>query len=464
MISMNLGTLAQIVGGQLRRADQTDRQFDGVCIDSRQIGSGQLFVAIKGQKVDGHRFVDSAFENGASAALVEVDSEYLATVAESCPLITVKDSYAAMVTLAKWYRDSIRATRIGITGSNGKTTTKEIAYTLLNAARRNVFRSPGNLNNLYGAPLAIFAMPADTEFAVLEMGVSVPGEMAKLADIVRPNIVVITNVGATHLEFLGSVEGVAREKLSLMNGADADTKLIVNADDTLLVRSAEQLNRPLITFAVNQKADVKAEEIIYRSDATTQVLIDGHRFNLNLFGGHQVYNLLAAYAIAKAAGVSLDSVDTESIHFTSSPLRGEFLVSHGVSFIVDCYNANPGSVQAGLSSFVTYKTNGRRIVILGDMLELGELSAEYHRQMGEQAADRGLDVAVFVGPLSQEAYKSAISAGRSSKSTFHYPDARSCARETAAMFAEGDIVYVKGSRGIGLETVVEPWRVPEGVR
>ena len=464
MISMNLGTLARIVGGELRRTDQADRQFDGVCIDSRQIGSGQLFVALKGQRVDGHRYVVSAFEHGASAAMVEADSDYTATVAESCPLIAVRDSYAAMIILAKWYRDSVSATRVGITGSNGKTTTKEIAYTLLNAARRNVFRSPGNLNNLYGAPLAIFAMPADTEFAVLEMGVSVPGEMAKLADIVRPNIVAITNVGATHLEFLGSIEGVVREKLSLMDGAGADTKLIVNADDPVLLRSAEKLNRQLITFAINQPANIRPEKITYRPDATSQVFIDGHCFNLNLFGAHQVYNLLTAYAIARAAGVSFDGVDTESIHFTSSPLRGEFLVSHGVSFIVDCYNANPGSVQAGLTSFVSYKTSGRRIVILGDMLELGESSAEYHRQMGIQAADRGSDVAVFVGTLSHEAYKSAMATGRSSKSTFHYPDARSCTRETAAMFQEGDIVYVKGSRGIGLETVVEPWRVPEGVR
>jgi UDP-N-acetylmuramoyl-tripeptide--D-alanyl-D-alanine ligase len=144
-------------------------------------------------------------------------------------------------------------------------------------------------------------------------------------------------------------------------------------------------------------------------------------------------------------------------------MRGELLNSHGVSFIVDCYNANPTSVESGLSSFVTYRTSGRRIVILGDMLELGENAAMYHRRMGEQTIDRRIDIAVFVGPLSRAAFDSSKQAGRSSNTTFHYPDARSCARETAAMFQDGDLVYVKGSRGIGLEIVVEPWRVPEGV-
>jgi UDP-N-acetylmuramoyl-tripeptide--D-alanyl-D-alanine ligase len=368
-----------------------------------------------------------------------------------------------MVRLAKAYRDSVPAVRIGITGSNGKTTTKEIAYTLISSVSPDAYRSSGNLNNLYGVPLALFAMPLETKFAVFEMGVSIPGEMSKLADIVRPQIVAITNVGATHLEFLGSVEGVAREKLSLIAASDQNAKLIVNADDSLLMREAGRLGREHITFGVNQPATYRAERVEYRSDGTTAVVIEGHRFTLSLFGSHQVYNLLAGYAIMRAAGLSVDHVDTGAIQFTSAPMRGEILHSHGVSFIVDCYNANPTSVESGISSFLRYKTTGRRIAILGDMLELGADASSYHRRMGELTAGSAISVAVFVGPLSKEAYNSALASGRPTADTFHFPDARSCARETAALFQEGDMVFVKGSRGIGLEVVVEPWRVAEEV-
>lgn len=463
MISMELSRLAELVGGSLVQGDHGHRRFAGVSIDSRSIGSGQLFIALRGQRTDGHEYLSQALERGASAVLVESTSANSRALPSSAPVISVPDTHEAMIRLAKAYRDSISAVRIGITGSNGKTTTKEITYTLISSVSPHAYRSPGNLNNLFGAPLAIFAMPQGTRFAVLEMGVSLPGEMSKLADIVKPQIVAITNVGATHLEFLGSVEGVAREKLQLIGASDRDAKLIVNADDPLLMKEASRLGRELITFAVNQPATYRAERVEYSPDGTTTVMIEGHRFRLSLFGSHQMYNLLAGYAIMRTAGLSLDRVDTGAILFTSAPMRGEILHSHGVSFIVDCYNANPASVESGISSFLRYKTAGRRIAILGDMLELGADASSYHRRMGELTASPALGVAVFVGPLSREAYVSALASGRAKADTFHFPDARSCARETAALFQEGDLVFVKGSRGIGLEVVIEPWRVAQEV-
>ena len=460
---MELGKLAEVVGGKLIHGDQGSRRFVGVSIDSRSIGSGQLFIALRGQRVDGHEYLAQALERGASAVLVESSSPRLPGIASSSSAISVPDTHAAMITLAKVYRDSVPAVRIGITGSNGKTTTKEITYTLISSVSPHAYRSFGNLNNLYGAPLALFAMPQDTKYAAIEMGVSIPGEMAKLADIVKPQIVAITNVGATHLEFLGSVEGVAREKLSLIAASDQNAKLIVNADDALLMKEAGRLGRELITFAVNQSATYRAERIEYQPDRTTTVVIEGHRFTLSLFGSHQTYNLLAGYAIMRQAGLTLENIDTEEILFTSAPMRGEILHSHGVSFIVDCYNANPTSVESGLSSFLRYKTTGRKIAILGDMLELGAEASSYHSRMGELTASPVIHIAVFVGPLSKEAHNAALASGRSNEDTFHFPDARSCARETAALFQEGDLIFVKGSRGIGLEAVVEPWRVAEEV-
>ena len=460
---MELSELAEITGGTLRRGDQGRRRFEGVSIDSRTIGSGQLFIALVGQRVDGHAYMAQALERGAAGVIAERSSTRLPDLSENAPVVVVENCHDAMMRLARKYRDSVSAKRVGITGSNGKTTTKEIAYTLINAVEPRTYRSPGNLNNLYGAPLALFAMPQDTKIAVLEMGVSIPGEMARLAEIARPHLVAITNVGATHLEFLGSIEGVAREKISLVTSSGPDTQLVVNGDDDTLMREVKRIGRDYVTFGVKNPSTYRADSINHEADGTTTVEIEGHRFRMALFGEHQVYNLLAGYAIFRTLGLSFAGIDTSNLVFKTAPMRGQLLNSHGVTFIVDCYNANPASVSSGLRSFQAHRAAGRRIVILGDMLELGTEAPRYHREMGQDAAKGAIEIVVFVGPLSRESYNAALKAGRSTSNTVHYPDSRSCARETAALFQVGDLVYVKGSRGIGLETVVEPWQVTEEV-
>ena len=461
MISMELSELAQITGGTLRNRDHSRRRFEGVSIDSRAIVSGHLFIALPGQRVDGHDYVTQALERGAIAAVVERGSSRLGAISADAPLILVEKSHDAMIRLAERYRDQVDARRVGITGSNGKTTTKEITYSLIRAVEENAYRSPGNLNNLYGAPLALFAMPGATKVAVLEMGVSLPGEMAKLAAIVKPHLVAITNVSATHLEFLGSIEGVAREKLSLVEQSGPGTQLVINADDDLLVREAQRIRSEFVTFGIRNRASFKPDSVQAAPDGRTVVTIEGHRFRMALFGEHQVYNLLAGYALFRTLGLSFSGVDTQKIEFKSAAMRGQMFQSHGVTFVVDCYNSNPASVTLGLKSFAAYASTGRKIVILGDMLELGADAPKYHREMGRLAALGRYSVIVFVGPLSREAFQVARDAGRSSADTFHFADARSCARETAALFQEGDTVYLKGSRGIGLETIVEPWQVKE---
>jgi UDP-N-acetylmuramoyl-tripeptide--D-alanyl-D-alanine ligase len=450
-----------ITGGTLRNSEQGRRRFEGVSIDSRSVGSGQLFIALPGRRVDGHDYIAQALERGAVAVMAERSSSRLSAISTDAPLVLVEQSHAAMIRLAERYRDMVTARRIGITGSNGKTTTKEITYSLISAVEENSYRSPGNLNNLYGAPLALLAMPQETKVAVLEMGVSLPGEMAKLAGIVKPHLVAITNVGATHLEFLGSIEGVAREKISLLTSSEPQTQLVANADDDILMREAGRVCREFVTFGIRNRATYRPDSIRLERDGSTTVVIESHCFRLSLFGEHQVYNLLAGYAVFRTLGLTFEGVDTSKLEFKTAPMRGQILHSHGVMFVVDCYNANPASVALGLKSFDAYATGGRRIVILGDMLELGADAVAYHRAMGRQAAEYRFDAVVFVGPLSREAYEAALGAGRTAANTMHFPDARSCARETAALFHVGNAVYVKGSRGIGLETVVQPWQVKE---
>ena len=228
---MRFDQLADITHGKLLTVEQAERTFTGVSIDSRTIGPEHLFFAIKGENNDGHQFVDQAIAAGAAGLVLQTGHFSENSMPHQVAVVEVPDSHVAMLRLAAAYMKTIDARRLGISGSNGKTTTKEFVFRLLRAVTDNVYRSPGNYNNLFGIPLALMAMPEDTDVAVLEMGISVPGEMARLASLVKPHLMLITNVGATHLEYLGSVENIAREKLSALAHAQPDAPLIVNADD-----------------------------------------------------------------------------------------------------------------------------------------------------------------------------------------------------------------------------------------
>ncbi len=360
-----------------------------------------------------------------------------------------------MLRLAEAYLSGIDAERVGITGSNGKTTAKEFTHRLLSAVQADVYCSPGNYNNLYGIPLALFEMPVETRIAVLEMGVSVPGEMTRLASLVRPHLMVVTNVGPTHLEYLGSVENVAREKLQAMQYARPDAPLIVNADDPILVAETKRVCPRPVTFAVKNKATFRPESVEPAANGKTVVSIDGARFVLSSFGAFQVYNLLAAYAVTRTLGFSLAEVDTERISLSTLPMRGEIVKRGGITFVSDCYNANPESVRAGLESFADYPSRGRRIIVLGDMLELGREATHYHSRIGKTVSRQPLDLLLAVGPLSAHIVEGAGAAGVPDKRLRHFADARSCAKQITRMLQPGDLVYLKGSRGIGLEVILE---------
>ncbi|MBK7143141.1 MAG: UDP-N-acetylmuramoyl-tripeptide--D-alanyl-D-alanine ligase [bacterium] len=452
MISLRFDQLAQMTGGRLQTAGSGERTFAGVSIDSRTLKAGELFIALRGERVDGHNFIAQAIERGAAGLMTELSFQGPALTSDVA-IVAVPNSHEAMMSLARQYRDMTSAKVVGITGSNGKTTTKEITYTLLSAVDKDVYRSSGNLNNLFGMPLAIMAMPKETRVAVLEMGISQPGEMTKLTQIVRPDLAVITNIGATHLEFLGSLEGVARAKLEMVASSSPEIPVIINADDPVLTREISMYRDNYITFGITHAATFEPEKIQRQSDGTAIVTIEGHRFRLPLFGEHQVYNLLTGYAVARTLGYGFDAVDTEAIQFVTAPMRGQTVTQRGVTFIVDCYNANPESVRLGLKSFATMETSGRRIIILGDMLELGAQAQEYHRQIGALLAQQPFDLAVGVGPLAKSIIGSAAEGGAPKERLQHFGDASTAAKELVGMFKSGDLVYIKGSRGIGLERV-----------
>jgi len=455
LISLRFDQLAAAIGGTLYHTGGASRSFRGVSIDSRSTRTGELFVAIRGDNKDGHDFVDQAIERGASGIVIEFTYQKIDNIRGDIAVVVVHNSHEAMMRLAKMYRETSRARFVAISGSNGKTTTKELAFHLISAVKEHTYCSPGNLNNLYGAPLALFSMPSDTTVAVMELGISTPGEMTRLANIVRPDIIVITNVGPSHLEFLDSVEAVARAKLELVKAVSDDVPVIVNADDPVLMAEAQKQRRDLTTFAVDGEADFKPRSVEQKDINTTLVTIDGHAFRLPLAGKHQVYNLLAAYAAFKTLGLTFKNVDTLRITLDTAPMRGQIIRKNEITFFADCYNANPNSVKAGLEAFFEMSRGIRRIVILGDMLELGDSAIAYHREIGHILSKYTFDLAVFVGNLSKYTMQEALAHGVPEGTVKHYDSTDESAYALSEYLTAGDFVFIKASRGIGLEIIID---------
>ena len=465
MIKLGFEELAKEIRGKLLPLKSINDIFAGVSIDSRVVKSGELFIAIRGEINDGHAFVDEALKNGAHGLLVDNQFEETASASQKTAVVVVENTHEAMMEMARNYRNKCNVKVLGITGSNGKTTTKEYAFALLNEVEKNVYRSTGNPNNLFGAPLAIFAMPQNSNVAVMEMGISVAGEMTRLARIVQPDLALITNIGPSHLEFLSSVEDVARAKLEIVSSENSDCPLIINADDELLVREANKVKSSLITFAIDARADFKVDSVdsIDKIDGSKQKInIDGRSFLLNSLGRHQVYNFLAAYAAVRTLGYDFKNVTTEQINLSSAPMRGETLDLNGIRIINDAYNANPDSVKAGLEAFESLAHTGRRVLILGDMLELGEEALKYHKRLGSLLKDFSFDLALLVGPLSNVVIDGAVEAGIDKEKLIGFADSSDAASEALNLLKQGDLVYVKGSRGIGLENIIDLLKSPKG--
>jgi UDP-N-acetylmuramoyl-tripeptide--D-alanyl-D-alanine ligase len=454
LISLRFDQLAEMTGGALRNADRAAGVFNGVSIDSRTLRKGELFVAIRGDNLDGHSFVDQAVHSGAAGLMVEHGWPGLEDVGE-VPVVAVADSHEAMLTMAARYRNQCPARFVGITGSNGKTTTKELAYHLIRVVDRSVYRSAGNLNNLYGVPLALFATPETARVAIIEMGISTRTEMPRLAGLVHPDIIAITNVGPSHLEFLNSVEAVARAKLELVRQAAPEVPVIVNADDPVLMSETKKVRPGCTTFGIDGKADFRPQAMEVDRGGGTEVTIEGHAFRLPLAGRHQVYNLLAAYAVFRTLGYEFAGVDTGDINLATAPMRGQMQTKKDITFFADCYNANPDSMKAGLTTFFELPGRGRRVVILGDMLELGKAGPGYHQRVGRDLAARDFDLTILVGHLAHYIRDELLGAGVPESRVVYFDKLPPAGQAVAALLRAGDLVMVKASRGIGLEAVIE---------
>ena len=423
--------------------------FASVSTDSRTLPAGALFVPLKGERFDGHRFLHEAFARGAGGAVVHEKP----SADFGKPVWKVADTLHALGDLAHAHRNRFAIPLCGLTGTAGKTTTKEILRAMF--AKRSLLVNEGNLNNLIGVPLTLFGLRPEHAFAVIEMGMNHFGEIERLAQIARPTVGLITNVGPGHLEGVGDLEGVLRAKTELAREMDPDQTLVLNADDALLRRWGHGAQRKITWFGLQVGADVTAHDVADRgldgSEFTFKAQGQARRVKLRLPGEHNIRNALGAAAAALAMGLPFDEVAAGIEAVAPFRMRGETLAGpNGSTLLSDCYNANPSSMKESLRVLAGARSRGRIGAVLGDMLELGAHAEPYHRELGEFLAAVAPDRVWVVGTFAP------LVAGSAGKPTVTVQNDRlALADEVRAWLREGDTLLVKGSRGMKLEALVE---------
>ncbi|MGI8819393.1 MAG: UDP-N-acetylmuramoyl-tripeptide--D-alanyl-D-alanine ligase [Chthoniobacterales bacterium] len=426
--------------------------------DSRTLRPGDLFVPLRGERFDGHNFIAQAVARGASGALV--DERWSGDVPASFALLRVVDTLVAYQEIAAAYRRSLPLKVIGITGSNGKTSTKDFVAAAL-GRRFRVTKTQGNFNNHVGLPQTILDATSEHQVAVWEMGMNHPGEIATLAAIAQPNAGIITNIGTAHIEFMGSREAIAHEKGALAEALEADGVMILNADDPFSDRIAQR-TRAKVMFAGMHRGTLRAEGISQTSEGSQFTVLEGAhrcRTQLPVPGLHMVQNAMLAIAAARAFGLSIEEA---AAGLASTPLtkaRLQLREIRGVQFLDDSYNANPDSMKAALRTLVELETDGRRIAVLGHMAELGSESERGHREVGETAAALRIDHLITVGAEAAGISQAAHAAGL--EKTTHFATPADAAELLFDLTHPGDLVLVKGSRSARTERVLEEFSKQE---
>ena len=449
MKEMTLKDLALWCSGELLPAN-TVGTITGMQHDSRAVRVGDLFVALPGERVDGHDFVENARKSGAVAALVSRRVEC------DIPQILVENTLKAYGSIAREYRQNADVCVVAITGSVGKTTTKEMISCVLSGKYR-VSKTQGNHNNDLGLPITVMEMPGDTQIAVLELGMNHFGEMSYLTSIAQPNIVVITNIGTMHIEHLGTREGILKAKLEIMEGIQEDGVAVFNGDEPLLWNLREGKHRRIYFGIENDCCDVVAEEIrpidggVY---FTARGL--GQRFQIFVpqEGRHMVYNALAAVTVGLLNGVSPESIQYQLGLFHNTGMRQNIFEENGFVIIEDCYNAGPESMEAALRVLGDHRTEGRRIAVLGDMLELGSRAMAEHYRVGRLAAQVS-DLVLTFGEHSERIVTGAITGGMQNRFAMHFDDRKDMASTLRRLAKPGDVILFKGSRGMHMEQVLK---------
>ena len=449
MEKISIAEILSATGGVLISGN-TDETVSSVVCDSRKAVEGSLFVPLIGENVDGHDFINKAFENGAAASLIQSGYE---TQNAKGPLIEVNDTLEAMQDLAAYYRRKFDIPVIAVTGSVGKTTTKEMIASVLGSAMK-VFKTEGNYNGQIGLPLTIFNLDSSYEIAVFELGVSKFGEMEKLAKIADPNIGVVTNIGMSHLENFKTIENTCSEKLKILQNPNGI--LYLNGDCPILSKKGQDLGYTVVYFGVNGDYPYKCQDIYSKNENTTFTLVTSdfkENISIPCLGIHNVYNALAAIGVALKIGIHLDDIKKGLSSFKNVGMRQQISNLNGITIIDDSYNASPDSMKSAITVLKSIGS-GRKIVVMADMLELGGNSENAHYDIGRYMAIEGVNILITVGNLSQNAAEGI-------KSTNQEVISLKCSNNSEAfdtlknIIKTGDKILVKGSRGMHTEEIVQ---------
>lgn len=458
MKNMTIGNIAKACGGKLcgRKDALADREASCVVIDSRKVEEGGIFIATKGERVDGHDFIAQAAEKGALGVVCEKEPEGC-----NVPYILVEDSFVALKQIAEFYRKQLTIPVVGITGSVGKTSTKEMIAGVLSEGFR-VLKTEGNFNNEVGLPLTLLRIRQEHEAAVVEMGISDFGEMHRLSKMAKPDICVMTNIGQCHLENLGTREGILKAKSEIFDFMNPEGHIFVNGDDDMLVTVKAKGSHAPVHFGMDASNEVFASDVMNRgllgSQAVVHMGTEVFPVEIPLPGAHMVYNALAAAAVGKCLGLTRAQIQQGIATVEAVGGRSHVIALPAYTVIDDCYNANPVSMKAAIDLLTM--ALGRKVAVLGDMFELGEKECELHKEVGAYAAEKGIDVIICTGALSKHMYDGACGTGRDAlmaaekKEIYYFETRDEMLAKLQGIVKAGDSILVKASHGMHFEKVV----------
>jgi len=453
MEGVTLGQIREWTDARVVDIFGPDQPVTSVSTDSRSLTTGDLFVALRGERFDGHQFVEQALSRGACAAVV--DREYVASAGstDGGRLLVVPSTLEALGAVARHYRRRFQVPVIGVVGSAGKTTTKEMTAAVL-GTRYRVLKNEGNENNEVGLPRTLLQLDRSHEVVVLEMAARKFGDIAYLCSVAQPTIGVLLNFGTAHLEFFESVEGVAKAKGELLGYLDESCTALTNVDDCVVAREAKRTKGRLLGFSLRCESQYRGEGFVLDQEGCGHFSLQSYRIDLQVPGRHNAYNALAAAAVGDVLGVPWPGIQEALGGFQAVAMRSRVTRHGGVRLIDDSYNANPDSEEAALEVLGSMQGQ-RRLAVLGDMLELGPRAAELHARVGRRAAAVQVDLLLTTGLLSRETVSAARLAGLTADRARHLPDRDALGDALMAEVRDGDVILVKASRGMGLDQVAQ---------
>ena len=461
MISLRVEEVVQATQGQLVCQGEDSGVITNIVIDSRLVCPGAMFVAIVGESMDGHIFLESAHQEGCKFFLVSNES-YITDRFKDSTVIKVDNTEIGLGLLGKYYRDKFDIPFVGITGSVGKTTTRDMVYSVL-ASKFNTIKNEKNYNNQFGVPLTLFRLEPSHKCAVIEMGMCDFGEIEYLANIVRPKIGIITNIGMSHIEHLGSQEGIFKAKMEITSGFDQASSLIINGDDRFLraelerYRNSNKDSYKVYSFGMELQNDLccKSQEIIDHDKTRFTCGFEGQSYDFTIpcLGEHNVKNAMAAILAGHIMGMTMEEISKGLMDFVATENRQDIIKTDRFVLINDVYNASPDSMIAALKVLKLYKDN-RRVAILGDCLEMGQFAEEAHRKVGYQSIDKA-DIIITMGQAARFIGVEAMERGFDLSRVFHFESKDELICALPEVVDDGDVILLKASRGMKFEDIVE---------